>query len=395
MYASTTYTGDGVTTTFTIPFGYLVSSDLSITVDGTPISDLTFPSVGSVTLAVAPANGTEVVIARTTDVEDPAVVFGNTTLTAADLNTSASQCLFSTQETRDILEGIAADLDSGAVVADLIVPVGANQFLVSTGAGVWALKSVAQVLGILGTSSLPAAVLGDKFLTTDLTTNVYELSTAAEARAKLGLGDLATTNLSGLGLGTAAALTAGSAIGNVPVLGNVGGAAAMPAVDGSLLTGVVAPQKFLGLTRQASYNTGGGVYGGGSQAVGLNTVSGYSTLTGYSLDTGTGYFTLPAGRYKLDARLIAANIGVALISIDKSDNSVSYMHGETISTGTANPNYNVMCAGGEFTLASATALRLNVSGTATNASGFTLGYPHGSVGLGNNIYATVNIWKVS
>ena len=96
-----TYTGDGSTTIFSIPFGYLDPAHVTAKVDGITTA-ITFPSAAQAEFAVAPANATAVKILRTTPRDDQEVVWSNgANLTEGDLNTSDLQLLYVAQETAD------------------------------------------------------------------------------------------------------------------------------------------------------------------------------------------------------------------------------------------------------------------------------------------------------
>ena len=96
-------TGDNSTDTFSIPFTYSATSEISVTVDGVAQSNLSFPSTSTVQLTSAPASGTVVQVRRTTDLSSRAIDFASgSVLTAEDLDNSNIQIFHSSQEAKDL-----------------------------------------------------------------------------------------------------------------------------------------------------------------------------------------------------------------------------------------------------------------------------------------------------
>lgn len=96
------YTGDNSTTTFSIPFTYTDTSEISVTVDGVAETGLTFPSSSEVTLTSAPASGTLVQVRRTTTLTSRTVDFASgSVLTEEDLDNSNIQVFHAAQEAVD------------------------------------------------------------------------------------------------------------------------------------------------------------------------------------------------------------------------------------------------------------------------------------------------------
>ena len=92
------YTGDGVTTQFSITFTYQNTSEISVTVDGVAETGLTFPSAATVELTSAPASGTVVQVRRTTDLTSREVDFASgSVLTEEDLDNSNIQVFHATR----------------------------------------------------------------------------------------------------------------------------------------------------------------------------------------------------------------------------------------------------------------------------------------------------------
>ena len=97
------YTGNNSTATFSIPFTFTATSEISVTVDGVAETGLTFPSSSQVTLTSAPASGTVVQVRRTTDLASRAIDFtSGSVLTEEDLDNSNIQIFHSSQEAVDL-----------------------------------------------------------------------------------------------------------------------------------------------------------------------------------------------------------------------------------------------------------------------------------------------------
>ena len=96
------YTASGSTDTFSVTFGYLDPSHVTVTVDGVSEA-FTFPSASQVQITSGnPSAGAIVEVRRTTPRTSQEVVWQNAAnLTAGDLNTSDLQYLYITQEAFD------------------------------------------------------------------------------------------------------------------------------------------------------------------------------------------------------------------------------------------------------------------------------------------------------
>ena len=97
------YTGNNSTDTFSIPFTYTATSEISVTVNGVAETGLTFPSSSQVQLTSAPASGTVVQVRRTTNLASRAIDFASgSVLTEEDLDNSNIQIFHSSQEAVDL-----------------------------------------------------------------------------------------------------------------------------------------------------------------------------------------------------------------------------------------------------------------------------------------------------
>jgi hypothetical protein len=128
-YSYAVYTGNGVTTQFTVPFPYIRREHVVVSLD---YVSTTFTWINNTTVEVSPAptNGERVEVRRVTPVNNPLVDFTDgSTLVAADLDINALQQTYINQEQDDqIQQGIyvdsAGNLTAGnQVLKDLLDPV--------------------------------------------------------------------------------------------------------------------------------------------------------------------------------------------------------------------------------------------------------------------------------
>jgi hypothetical protein len=106
------YTGNGVTTSFSLTFDYLSQDDIVVKVDGTPTS-FTWTNSTTVHVSPAPASDTVVEVRRITPSDTAVVDFQNGAVVTEDqLDANARQSLYVAQENADNTEGaliIASD----------------------------------------------------------------------------------------------------------------------------------------------------------------------------------------------------------------------------------------------------------------------------------------------
>lgn len=130
LYSIATYTGDGTTKEFIVPFPYLYVEDVHVFVDGTEIS--VYPVISHddppspylahwyadniIKFIDAPENEVVVRIQRSTNKLNPEVEFTDSSiLTEEDLNIIATQLIYIVQETYDIF---GSEYSSAAIYAD-------------------------------------------------------------------------------------------------------------------------------------------------------------------------------------------------------------------------------------------------------------------------------------
>jgi hypothetical protein len=131
-FAQVTYTGNGSTTSYAIPFSYIDSSHVKAYINGTITSAFTV-STSTLIFTSAPANGATVRIERQTPLDARLVDFADgSVLTEADLDRSANQNFFIAQEVADdAINNMAVDTDDkynaqSKVIKNVANPVNAN-----------------------------------------------------------------------------------------------------------------------------------------------------------------------------------------------------------------------------------------------------------------------------
>jgi hypothetical protein len=119
-YSFVIYTGNGVTTQFSVPFGYVRREHVAVEVNDVNTA-FTWVNNNTVQVTPAPANGAEVLVKRTTPVASRLVDYTDgSTLVAADLDTDSLQHLYTEQELTDTVGNLEAfrGLYYGAYTAD-------------------------------------------------------------------------------------------------------------------------------------------------------------------------------------------------------------------------------------------------------------------------------------
>jgi hypothetical protein len=131
-FAQVTYTGNGSTTSYAIPFSYIDSSHVKAYINGTLTSAFTV-STSTLTFTSAPANGATIRIERQTPIDARLVDFADgSVLTEADLDRSANQTFYIAQEVADDqINNLALDTDdkynaNSKIIKNLANPVNAN-----------------------------------------------------------------------------------------------------------------------------------------------------------------------------------------------------------------------------------------------------------------------------
>ena len=132
-YSYVTYTGNGSTTQFTVPFGYVRREHVLATVATVPAT-FTWVNDGLIQMTTAPANGAAVRVYRLTPLAAPLVDFADgATLVAADLDTNARQSIYTQQELDDALVDVALGAIPNGDKGDITTSVGGTVWTVDAG----------------------------------------------------------------------------------------------------------------------------------------------------------------------------------------------------------------------------------------------------------------------
>ena len=228
-YSYKSFTVDSSTQTsktFTIGFDYLRTTHISATVNSTASTDFTIDdAAGTLTFGASTSFdvGDTVVLIRDTPKEksERVVDFADGSILAeADLDDSALQLLFITQEAFDEAEdtlkkddGTSQWAATGLRITDLGTPTGGND----------AVRKADLDAAVFQAGSLTSVSASDNDDGLFVNDGDWQKRTPAQSRAHLGLG-------------TAAQKATGTADGDIPVLG----ASGFPAVAGTLITDVLA-----------------------------------------------------------------------------------------------------------------------------------------------------------
>jgi hypothetical protein len=133
-YSYVLYTGNGSTTQFSVPFGYISQEHVLATVAGSPVT-FTWVNNSLIQMAAAPTAGAAVRVYRQTPLTEPLVDFTNgSTPVAADFDTNARQSIYTQQELDDsLVEGLAGVIPNGDK-GDITTSVGGSVWTVDSGA---------------------------------------------------------------------------------------------------------------------------------------------------------------------------------------------------------------------------------------------------------------------
>jgi hypothetical protein len=436
-YSSVSYTGNGSTTVYTVPFGFIESDDVQVTVDNV-VKTFTWTGDNQVTLSAAPANGSVVKIYRTTDVDGVVSSFNDgASFVAGDLNENFNQLLYLLQEIVDDKTNLRDYVDGVVISGGGLPSVPGDGYYLGTSGGSWVAVSLSdlkdQLVGIGlggGSSDLPDASATFTVLTSNSST--YALQDAATLRTSLGIGSAYPLNVPSGGpfttLGTAAFVDTGTGSGNVPLISNLGnvafktgtdtggihsgrvpvltdndGTIGLPAMDGSRLTGIKKMGDFYSVHEKQSSSTHGGTYSGGWQTRKLNTEM--ADEVGVDNPASDGTITLPAGHYAFCATAKCVGLGHAAIklvtvagtSLGQSMFIKGGPLGDPGDPSSDAPAEIFLEFSGKFILGATTGVRLQIRGTTgmdLSSTQYALGIAHGSSALGLNTYSTLELWKM-
>jgi hypothetical protein len=141
-YSTVSYTGNGVTTAFAVPFPYVAQADVHVQVNGV-VTAFTWPNSTTINISPAPGNGATVYLYRTTAIGTASVTFADgSTLRAADLNAEFTQVLYGIQEAWDQTTA-AINADRVQVGSLPVVTAPDNGKVLQVTAGAWAATTMA------------------------------------------------------------------------------------------------------------------------------------------------------------------------------------------------------------------------------------------------------------
>lgn len=432
-YSTVSYTGNGVTTVYTVPFPYINKSDVSVTIGGVATSAYAWSSDTQITFTSPPANAAAVVISRNTPISDPAVVFTDASkFDADDFNLALAQTLYASQEVLDDNTSVQ-NYVSGAVISGGALPpvIGDNKFIVSI-SGAWVVKTKDEVKTILDVpvsagGIVPTADAANKFLvTTGSGPYTYALNTVSSVKTLLSIGAAAALALptgftsatifkqgAFYDVGTAAGklplydafgnaafrtttetgLAAGRVVALVGLGGGGGAPFALPACDGSQLTGIGKFGKYYRCERRTAYNVDGGAHTAGAnnwETIVLTTES--VDGIGITAPTVGGLIDIPAGKYQFLIRQKAHAVGHAAVRFTDSGGT-TYAQGMFVLTNPTGIDETVLQCSGQMTLTTTKTFEVQFCCT-TPSDAADHGAQHGVSALGNNIYTQLEIWKI-
>ena len=108
--SNVTYTGDGATVSYVVPFNYIDVSDISVTIDDVATTAYTWSDASTIEFNVAPSAAAVIYISRDSDINNQVAAFSDGAyLTQEALNDNADQSFYLQQETRDLINTINAD----------------------------------------------------------------------------------------------------------------------------------------------------------------------------------------------------------------------------------------------------------------------------------------------
>lgn len=187
-YSYVTYTGNGSTTQFTVPFGYIRREHVLATVAAVSAT-FTWVNNGLIQMTTAPANGAAVRVYRVTPLESPLVDFADgATLVAADLDTNAKQSIYTQQELDDSLVGVAVGAIPNGDKGDIVTSVGGT---------VWTIDTGAVVETKIGTGAVSAAKIAPGAFTNSVSsTSTTTIATPSSVKTAYDLATTANTTAS-------------------------------------------------------------------------------------------------------------------------------------------------------------------------------------------------------
>lgn len=142
------YTADGTTVNYAVPFPYLEKDDVSITLNDVLTTAYSWITDSTIQFAAAPTAAVAIRISRTTDIDEPKVDYADgSTITERDLDKSARQEIYAIQELQNEIDALKAIIENITTVAGNLPAVDAskNGYVLQVVAGSWALVPTTSV----------------------------------------------------------------------------------------------------------------------------------------------------------------------------------------------------------------------------------------------------------
>jgi hypothetical protein len=136
-FSLVTYTGNGSTTQYAVPFPYISASHVSVTVGGVPAA-FTWVNSGLIQITATPPNGSAIMISRSSNPSAPLVTYVVPGLKEEDLNLANLQAIFMAQEAIDTASEITGSAANVAIADEGSSLTGAVDSINFVGAGVTA-----------------------------------------------------------------------------------------------------------------------------------------------------------------------------------------------------------------------------------------------------------------
>lgn len=255
------YTGDGTTTQFAVPFGYVRREHVLATVAGSPAT-FTWINDSLIQMDVVPANGATVRVYRQTPLTNPLVDFTDgSTLVAADLDTNARQSIYTQQELDDsLVDGLAGVIPNGDK----------GDITTSVNGSVWTIDNDAVTAAKIASDAVTTA----KILNANVTT--AKIANDAITTAKILDGNVTTAKIADDAITSAKILS-----GNVTNEKIADGAI----TSAKILDGTVAPSDLS--TGRPSWDASGNLTAGGDITAGSVIRSNNANPAGHSALVGS------------------------------------------------------------------------------------------------------------
>lgn len=202
-----TYSGNGTTTDFSVPFSYLAQSEVVAVFTGTGTYTYTFPSSNILRVSPALASGDTLKVSRVTSLTSSKVVFSNgAPITGTQLNTTVNQLIYGLQEASDT----SAAVYTIAAAATASVAAATSAATAATNAANAAVLAAANATaGVVGDGTILTVKLADNSVTTAKIANI-NVTTAKIADSNVTTAKIADGAITSAKLG----ITPGAA-GNV------------------------------------------------------------------------------------------------------------------------------------------------------------------------------------